>query len=109
MQGAVFLDREKTIEALHRIARRVRVENPAVSRIVLFGSLAEGSHSAFSDADLLVILKSGERRPMDRIPALLLAFADAPVGVDVLPVLEAELPDNAFARRAERAGIVLGA
>ena len=108
----IFLDGEKAIAKLRELAAKVVQENPAVQRVLLFGSLARGDYSPRSDADLIVVLADDSRRMMDRIPEFLEAFSTAPVPVDVLPYTEAELDkmledDNFFVKRALREALVL--
>jgi hypothetical protein len=66
-----------------------------------------GNFSARSDADLLIILQSDTRPPLDRIPQYLELFQQAPVPVDIFPYTLEEAQQNAFARRALRMGRLL--
>lgn len=106
-----FLDRDQAIAALEAlaaaVARRVRLE-----RIVLFGSLARGDHSARSDADLLVIVPDSEEPPVQRAAPFLFHFADAPLPVDILVWTLREwrnrlVRSDRFALRVEREGVTL--
>jgi predicted nucleotidyltransferase len=107
MQKARFLNREKVIGQLTGLAGKAMAEDGNIKRVILFGSLAEDTFSATSDADLLVILGESDRRLMDRIPDLLFYFLDAPVPVEVFPYTEGEVENIPLAKRAVEKGIVL--
>ncbi|MBI5210406.1 MAG: nucleotidyltransferase domain-containing protein [Elusimicrobia bacterium] len=64
-----------------------------IERICLFGSYAEGNACSRSDADILVVLSRDPRPMRDRLEEFLLAFADAPVPVDVLVCTRSELDE----------------
>ncbi|WP_245218405.1 nucleotidyltransferase domain-containing protein [Pyrobaculum islandicum] len=49
--------------------------------MVLIGSLARGDYTAFSDADVVIVLREDGRRPMDRIPD----FLDSSFPIDLEP------------------------
>jgi len=73
------LERDEVLRRLRAYAEKKLGGN--VLAIVLIGSLARGDYTAFSDADLVVIVESDPRRPMDRA----LDFIDPSLGVDVEP------------------------
>ena len=52
-----WLDRERLLQALEEKAAELLATFPEVLAVVLFGSLARGEATAFSDADLLVLLR----------------------------------------------------
>jgi predicted nucleotidyltransferase len=79
---------------------------------VLFGSLASGSATPGSDADLVVLLRSDARRMLDRIPEHTRPFEAPGLGIQVLPWTEAELRrrlanSDRFAREVIETGVVL--
>ncbi len=87
-------------------------ENPNVVAVVLFGSLARGTATPGSDADLLVVLRADERRMLDRIPEFTKPFESPGLSVQALPWTEAELQhrrerDDPFAREVLETGVVL--
>jgi len=51
--------------------------------MILFGSLAGGSPTPRSDADILVIVETAERRRRDRLPEILSAMSPLPCPVDL--------------------------
>lgn len=55
----ISLERDEILEALSAIANRICQERPEVVSIRLFGSLARGDQVGTSDADVLIILRSG--------------------------------------------------
>ena len=81
-------------------------------RVYLFGSLASGTPTPRSDADLVVIQRRGAPRRMDRIPALLKLFGSSPLPLDVHPYTEAEWEaavarHDPFVHRVQREGLDL--
>lgn len=51
-----FIDRERVLEDLRRVAARARALHPEIRRVFLIGSLARGDWTAESDADLVVVV-----------------------------------------------------
>lgn len=83
--GATYLDKQSRIAEWRAAARRAAGRLPSVQRMVLFGSLASGTPTPRSDADILVVVGSSEyRRPQDRVPALLGALSPLPCPVDLV-------------------------
>jgi len=90
--GAIYLDRDERLEELREAARRAASRMPAISRVVLFGSLASGRPTARSDADLVVIVDSSPHaEPRDRIPGVLAAFSPLPCPLDVFVLTREEV------------------
>ncbi|MCX8024508.1 MAG: nucleotidyltransferase domain-containing protein [Thermanaerothrix sp.] len=59
---------------LHQIIARLRAERPEVLDVHLFGSLARGDATAFSDVDLLTLTRADdETDPIQRILRYLLS------------------------------------
>lgn len=59
------LDYDSLINELKEYARRA-IGKGALS-VILIGSLARGDYTAFSDADIIIIVGETEERPLDRI------------------------------------------
>ncbi len=96
-----FLDKEETLKKLRKIAKRLKAHNPDVKECYLFGSLANDTYTATSDADILVVLRRSQyKRAMDRIPEFLRAFSEAEIQVDVFPFTEKEIEGSEFLRKA---------
>jgi predicted nucleotidyltransferase len=80
---------------------------------VLFGSLANGTATPRSDADLLVVVDSSDQgEPRDRVPELLRALAPLPCPVDLFVLTRAEVEraragDSPLVRVALATGIDL--
>ena len=49
--------------------------------VILIGSLARGDYTAFSDADLLIIVEESAERPLDRVAK----FIDPSMPIDLEP------------------------
>lgn len=107
MQKAKFLNRNKVIEKLTKIAVQLTARDKNILRIILFGSLANNTYTGTSDADLLIILKESNDRMIDRIPGLMHHFVKAPVPVDIFPYTENEVSTIPFAEKALHEGIDL--
>ena len=60
------LDYEFVLKEVKRYAEEI-VEKGLAELVILFGSLAKGTYSPFSDIDLLIIVKDAPRNPLDRI------------------------------------------
>ncbi len=79
------------LEELREAAERLVKGRPDVEAVVLFGSLADGTATGTSDADVLLVLKHSSERFLDRIPEFLEAFRGLSVPVDVFPYTVEEL------------------
>lgn len=53
------IDLPAVVTSLRAWAERLVAEDPAVQAVVLFGSLARGDATAWSDADVLLVLRDG--------------------------------------------------
>ena len=107
MRRARFLDKEEVIEKLSKLALKAKSKDPNIKEILLFGSIINNTFTSRSDADILVILRKGHTRFLDRIPKFLLLFANAPVPVDVFPYTEEEVQTVPIARKAMAEGLIL--
>ena len=107
MRRARFLDKERIIEKLSKIARSAKSKDTNIKEIVLFGSIVNNTYTSMSDADILIVLFEDHTRFMDRIPKFLLLFANAPVPVDVFPYTEKEVQTVPIARKAIAEGLIL--
>lgn len=59
------LDRDEVLRRLHKYAEE-KVNQGALA-VYLVGSLARGDYTAFSDADLVIVVRDDPRRPIDRL------------------------------------------
>ena len=107
-----FLDVEGVVERLRGVARSLLAADHNVAAVVLFGSLAHGTATPASDADLLVLVRADTRRIIERIVQYSRPFEMPGLSVQVLPWTEAELSErleasDRFAREILESGIVL--
>lgn len=105
-----WLDREAAAEAVREAARRLADREPSVVRVVLFGSLADGTATAASDADVMIELADSDLRLLDRPPHYLDVFAHLGLPVDLFVYTTSELraaDPPPVARNALRAGLTL--
>ena len=80
---------ERVAAAVREYAQALRRRDPAVSRVLWYGSWVAGVPTPSSDMDLCVVLDSDGRRPRDRLPDYL---PDRfPVGIDLIVLTEEEL------------------
>lgn len=107
MHRVLFLNKEKVIKILSRLAAKAKARDKNILKIILFGSLVNNTYTALSDADLIIILKESNQRFIDRIPDFLQIFLDAPVPVDVFPYTEKEARRIKLAKDAISKGIIL--
>jgi predicted nucleotidyltransferase len=92
---AFYLDRDAALRRLRAAAAEAVELFPEVVEILLFGSLADGTHTGLSDIDLAVALatSSPEADPLERARPYHSYFQERlPVGVDVLVFTEGERP-----------------
>ena len=100
-----WLDQERLLKEIRKVARKVRQKNRNVLRIVLFGSLAEKRAVPGSDADILIILREDARPFLERMAEWLAKFPlDFPT--EIFPYTEKEL-SNPIVSQAMRKGITL--
>ena len=73
------LDYNSVIEELKEYARKA-LEKGAYA-VILIGSLARGDYTAFSDADLVIIVSQASRKPIERIKD----YLDPSLSIDIEP------------------------
>ena len=73
------LDYSRVIKELKEYARKA-LEKGAYA-VILIGSLARGDYTAFSDADLVIIVSQSSRKPIERIKD----YIDPSLSIDVEP------------------------
>ena len=85
-------DRKTLIQKLKCEADQMLKDFDEIEEVILFGSLARGDHGIYSDADILLILRSSpHKRYFDRIPKYASVFVQFDLSVDVFPYTRAEL------------------
>lgn len=86
-----WLDRHLALERTIQAARKLCLANPTVLRVILFGSLAEGTALPSSDADILIVVKNSNLRLIDRAEQYRAYFGDIGLGIDLFVYTEAEI------------------
>ena len=84
------LNREALRKNLLKAAGRIAKERPEVTRIILFGSVAEDRAGPWSDVDILIVVRDTSVRFIDRALAYLPYFAEAGVGADLFVYTKSE-------------------
>ncbi|MBA5942623.1 MAG: nucleotidyltransferase domain-containing protein [Methanophagales archaeon] len=85
-----WLEQEKLIREIYRVAREIGKADENILKIILFGSLAEKRAVPGSDVDILIILKSNDKSFMDRLVEWSEKFSlDFPL--EIFPYTEKEL------------------
>jgi len=84
-----WADPDRIDRAVRDHAQTLRHRDPAITRVLWYGSWVSGIPTAGSDVDLCVVLAQDDRRPRDRIPDYL--PERFPTGVDLLVLTEREL------------------
>ncbi|MHA1617459.1 MAG: nucleotidyltransferase domain-containing protein [Candidatus Njordarchaeales archaeon] len=73
------LNYSEILEALKIYAKKALEKNAKL--VVLIGSLARGDYTAFSDADVVIVLDNAPENPLDRIKL----FLDPTLPIDIQP------------------------
>jgi len=102
-----FLNKEKVIKELKRLAQKSKYKDKNILQIILFGSLVNDTYTSLSDADLLIVLSKDKRKFIDRIPHYIPLFLDAPIEVEVFPYTQKEIEKVPLAKKAKAEGIIL--
>ncbi len=78
-----WLDKELLKKKIQEAAKRLLYENSNVDKVVLFGSLVEDRATAFSDVDIMILVKNSTKRFIDRPMDFVECFQDIGVAVDL--------------------------
>ena len=78
-----WLDKELLKKRIQEAAKRLMYENSNVERVVLFGSLAEDRATAFSDVDIMIVVKNSTKRFIDRPMDFVEYLQDIGIEVDL--------------------------
>jgi predicted nucleotidyltransferase len=79
-----YIPGDNIISRIQQVAQKLK-QDPNIIKIYLFGSFVRKDHVPGSDADICIVLKTDNRRVIDRIPGFLEFFKDVGVPVDVFP------------------------
>lgn len=102
-------DRQAAINKLRLAAHRVLDRHPEVTSVGLFGSLAAGTSTPRSDADILIMFFESEpREPFHkRAPRYQPEFEGIGISVDIFCYMPQEILGNKFASDAEASALWL--
>jgi uncharacterized protein len=90
--GAIYLNKAERVEKLRLSVVAAQKRLPSIRRVILFGSLATGTPTPRSDADLLVVLDSSpHQHPRERVPEILRALSPLPCPVDLFVLTSDEM------------------
>lgn len=84
-----FADKTRVMRELRAWAATLKQERPDVEKIGLFGSYATDTYGPRSDADLLIVLRAGDKPFRNRIPEFLPDGVSIPC--DVFPYTADEI------------------
>ena len=104
-----WLDRALLKSRIMQAVRKLSREHEAVTRVVLFGSVASDRALPSSDADILVVVRDTDTQFLDRANPFRGYFSDIGVGVDLFVYTEPEMAAGTIpvAVTALRTGIEL--
>ena len=89
---AISLDRDEVLKKLREIAQDASRTFPEIVEIRLFGSLASGTETGLSDADIFVLVQNGEENPVERMKPYFMFFSERlDIGIDMIVVTPPEL------------------
>ena len=105
-----YFEKDKVWQAVGKLARDLEERFPEIRRAMVFGSLVHDRAVPGSDVDLLLVLKTSDRKFLDR-PAKYRPDG-FPVGLDIFAYTADEMEkmlddENFFVRRALREGKTL--
>ena len=94
------------------MAARLLETRPEVVEVRLFGSMAAGTATPGSDADVVIVLTNASQPFLERVLDYTRHLADAGVGCDIFPYTESELErlrrdGSAFIDAVDRSSVVL--
>jgi len=82
---AISLDRDEAIRRLREVVREALSPFPKVREIRLIDSLATGTHTGISDADLLFLLDKTPEHPLEQMRPYFYFFSRRlDIGLDIL-------------------------
>jgi uncharacterized protein len=82
---AISLERDEVLKKLREIAREASRTFSEIVEIRLFGSLASGTETGLSDADVFVLVQNGEENPVERMRPYFMFFSERlDIGLDMI-------------------------
>jgi predicted nucleotidyltransferase len=106
---AFWLDKPELDRRIERCISKLTSQDPRVSEVILFGSVAEGRAVPSSDVDLVIVLDHTEKRHLDRAAEFVDYFVDLGLGADLFVFAVDEVRNEAtpIYRTAIQKGTVL--
>ncbi len=102
------LNTKAAISVIKNSVQRPMHERPDVAKVILFGSLADGTAVPVDDPDILIVLfGSGRRKWLDRIDEFSPYLDDIGISADIFPYTIEEAERIPLARKAFEHCIVL--
>jgi predicted nucleotidyltransferase len=89
-----WLDKDLLKKRIQKAAKKIMSTNSDVEKIMLFGSLAEDRATAFSDADILIVVKDSTKRFIDRPIDFAQYFQNIGIEVDLFVYTRKEIEHN---------------
>lgn len=86
-----WLDSDAVLEAIRVLSERLGDERNEVAEVVLFGSFSNGTATAGSDVDLLIVLERTDLPLLDRSAAYLPYFTEIQLPVDLFVYSQEEV------------------
>jgi predicted nucleotidyltransferase len=83
LRSSRFLDQEAVVSELQTCARRAKSECAGIIAVYLFGSLAAGTATPRSDADIIIEIPDASAGKEAVHETAMRSFLDAPVPVDL--------------------------
>jgi predicted nucleotidyltransferase len=104
-----WLNRKAALEAVRVAAGKLIGADPNVTKVVLFGSLARGTATAGSDADILIVLRDSDEPILGRTRHFADTFRDVGLPVELFVYTENEIAGDtsSIAENALKTGIEL--
>ncbi len=75
---AFYLDSERLLKKIKDISEEAPTALPDIKEIRLFGSLAKGDETGFSDVDIFVLIEDNKLNPIERMKPYFNFFSDRP-------------------------------
>ena len=89
-----WLDKDLLKKRIQKAAKKIMSTNSDVEKVILFGSLAEDRATAFSDADILIVVKDSTKRFIDRPIDFAQYFQNIGIEVDLFVYTKKEIEHN---------------
>lgn len=78
-----WLNKELLKDRIKKAAEKLAKENSIVERVVLFGSVSQDRPTAFSDVDILIVVRHSDKRFIDRADDFISYFENIGMNVDL--------------------------